>query len=114
MLSVGSMFLCVFSVKLMVVLLIVSMIMLAKLMRIVIMIPSEMRPPVKVLYSVSFSYRSIWYELKKSPIFINYLKFKHILIAFNRILNFYYYSKQSGNLLEMAMSKGVTALERIG
>ena len=46
----GSAYRMLFSVKLMIVLFIVSMIMLAKAMVIVMMIPMEIKPPVKVRY----------------------------------------------------------------
>jgi hypothetical protein len=53
-LSVGSTFLLVLAVTLMEVLLTVPMIMLAKAMTMVVIIPMEIIPPVNVLYSVSF------------------------------------------------------------
>lgn len=59
-----------FSVNSMMFLFIVSIIMLANAMIMVVMIPKEMSPPVKVLYSDYYSYLSIWVAWKKSPIFM--------------------------------------------
>jgi hypothetical protein len=58
-LSAGSLCLSEFSVKLMMVLFIVSRIMLAKPIIMVVIIAKEIKPPVNVLYSDSYLYLNI-------------------------------------------------------